>query len=368
VRLLICAGGTGGGVYPALSVLQAIGNRAEAVLWVGVKGGMEADLVTRQNVPFTAIPAAGVHGVSLRALPGNLIKLAQGISHSGRILKEFRPDVLFFTGGYVAVPMSIAAGKIPNVLYVPDVEPGLALKTLAKRASAIALTVEDSRKFFDPHKKLVVTGYPVRPELLGWTRADANKTFELTSDLPVLFIFGGSKGAHLINTAVFAVLEQLLSLCQVLHITGDEDFVEARSLQSALVPTLGSRYHIYSYLHEEMGAAFAAADLVVSRAGASTLGELPAFGLPAILVPYPFAWHYQKVNADYLAGSGAAVVVENSELAQRLVAEVKAMLADPQALTAKKNAMQALAVPTAAENIAQLVLEQAVKKGERKND
>ncbi len=355
-------------MYPALSVLQAIGNKAAEVLWVGGKGGMEADLVTRQNIPFTAIPAAGVHGVGLRTLPGNLIKLIQGTLQSRRILKEFDPDVLLCTGGYIAVPMSVAASRIPQVLYVPDVEPGLALKTLARRADTIALTVEDSRKFFNPRKKMVVTGYPVRRELLGWTRTDAQKALGLTSDLPVLFIFGGSKGAHLINTAVFSVLDQLVSFTQVVHVTGEADFVEARSLQNALPQPLGDRYHPYAYLHEEMGAAFSAADLVVSRAGASTLGELPAFGLPAILVPYPFAWRYQKVNADYLTQNGAAVVVDNSDLAERLVPEVKAMLSDPQALIARKEAMRALAVPEAAENIAQLVLDQARVKGERKND
>lgn len=355
-------------MYPALSVLQAIGNKAADVLWVGGKGGMEADLVTRQNIPFSAIPAAGVHGVGLRTLPGNLIKLIQGTRQSRRILKEFDPDVLLFTGGYIAVPMSVAARKIPQVLYVPDVEPGLALKTLARRADAIALTVEDSRKFFDARKKMVVTGYPVRRELLGWSRSDALKALDLTADLPVLFIFGGSKGAHLINTAVFSELDQLVSFTQVVHVTGEADFVEARSLQSAFSTKLGERYHPYSYLHEEMGAAYSAADLVVSRAGASTLGELPAFGLPAILVPYPFAWQYQKVNADYLAQNGAAVIVENSELAQRLVTEVKAALSDPQKLAARKAAMRSLAVPDAAENIAQLVLDQAHVKGERKND
>jgi len=355
-------------VYPALSVLQAIGNKAEAVLWVGSKGGMEANLVTRRNIPFTVIPAAGVHGVGLRSLPGNLIKLAQGTRKSSQILREFKPDVLFFTGGYVAVPMSMAAKRIPSVLYVPDVEPGLALKNISQRASAIALTVEDSKKFFNPRKTMKVTGYPVRKELFGWNRSDAMRTFGLVEDKPVLFVFGGSKGAHLINTALFAALDELLSFCQIIHITGEDDFVEARSLQNAFSMGLAGNYHPFNYLHDEMGAAYAAADMVVSRAGASTLGELPAFGLPAILVPYPFAWRYQKVNADYLARSGAATVVENKDLPGRLVPEVKKILLNPQILAEKKHAMHSLAVPDAAEQIAEMILEQATRKGEVKND
>lgn len=355
-------------MYPALSVLQAIGNKAEAVLWVGGKGGMEANLVARRNIPFTVIPAAGVHGVGLRSLPGNLIKLAQGTRKSSQILREFKPDVLFFTGGYVAVPMSMAAKRIPSVLYVPDVEPGLALKNISKRASAIALTVEDSKKFFNSRKLMKVTGYPVRKELLGWNRADAMRTLGLVEDKPVLFVFGGSKGAHLINTALFAALDDLLSICQIIHITGEDDFVEARSLQNAFSMGLAGNYHPFNYLHDEMGAAYAAADMVVSRAGASTLGELPAFGLPAILVPYPFAWRYQKVNADYLARSGAATVVENKDLPAQLVPEVKKNLLNPQVLAEKKAAMHSLAVPDAAEHIAEMILEQATRKGEVKND
>lgn len=355
-------------MYPALSVLQAIGNKAEAVLWVGGKGGMEANLVARRNIPFTVIPAAGVHGVGLRTLPGNLIKLAQGTRKSSQILREFKPDVLFFTGGYVAVPMSMAAKGIPSVLYVPDVEPGLALKNISQRASAIALTVDDSKKFFSSRKLMKVTGYPVRKDLLGWNRADAMRTFGLVEDKPVLFVFGGSKGAHLINTAVFSALDELLSFCQIIHITGEDDFVEARSLQNAFSLGLAGNYHPFNYLHDEMGAAYAAADMVVSRAGASTLGELPAFGLPAILVPYPFAWRYQKVNADYLARSGAATVVENKDLPARLVPEVEKNLLNPQLLAEKKAAMHSLAVPDAAELIAEMILEQATRKGEVKND
>ena len=126
MRLLICAGGTGGGVYPALAVLQTMQNKVE-VLWVGGEGGMEARLVERANVPFKTIPAAGVHGVSLKSLPGNVIRLVRGFFAARRILHEFKPDVLFFTGGYLAVPMALAGMDIPTALYIPDIEPALPL-------------------------------------------------------------------------------------------------------------------------------------------------------------------------------------------------------------------------------------------------
>lgn len=329
---------------------------------MGGQGGMEAGLVTRKNIAFTAIPAAGVHGVGLRTLPGNLVKLAQGWSQSRRILSEFKPDVIFYTGGFVAIPMAFAALNIPSVLYVPDIEPGLALKVLAFRANAIAVTAEDSRTFFSSKKSISVTGYPIRPELRGWTKETARKALNLAADLPVLFIFGGSKGAHLINTAVYPALPELLQFCQVMHICGEADYPEARKCKAALAVDLADRYLPFDYLHEEMGAALAAADLVVSRAGASTLGELPHFGLPAILVPYPFAWRYQKVNADFLANHGAALVIENADLPSRLIPEVKRILTNPGLLEEQRKAMTAISVDDAAERIAALVLQQGQRK------
>jgi UDP-N-acetylglucosamine--N-acetylmuramyl-(pentapeptide) pyrophosphoryl-undecaprenol N-acetylglucosamine transferase len=150
VKLLICAGGTGGGVNPALAILHNVESSLRSVetLWVGGAGGMEADLVRREGIPFEAIPAAGVHGVGWRTLPRNLWKLFQGFRTSRRLLQRHKPDMLLFTGGFVAVPMALAAWRKTahlhpkSLLYVPDIEPGLALKTLARFADAIAVTAE----------------------------------------------------------------------------------------------------------------------------------------------------------------------------------------------------------------------------------
>src|ERR1700690_567553 len=168
VRLLICAGGTGGGVYPALAVHKALLTiKPETeTLWIGGEGGMEAELVKRAAIPFETIPAAGLHGVGLRALPRNTITLLRGVKASMKILREFKPDVLFFTGGYVAGPMAFAGRKIPTLLYVPDIEPGLALKSLARFADVIAVPAPDSQKYFA--KKVIVSGYPLRADLATW--------------------------------------------------------------------------------------------------------------------------------------------------------------------------------------------------------
>jgi undecaprenyldiphospho-muramoylpentapeptide beta-N-acetylglucosaminyltransferase len=327
------------------------------VLWVGGQGGMEADLVKRAGVPFAAIPAAGVHGVGLRSLPGNLARLARGTLASRRIHKQFKPDAILFTGGYVAVPMAVAARATPSLLYVPDIEPGLALKTLARFASTIALTAPDSRAFFlGSHARLEVTGYPTRPELAGWDRARGRSHLGLDPEGKVILVTGGSKGARTINRPLLAALPRLLESAQIIHLTGQLDWDEVEAARQQLPAGLAARYHAMPYLHE-MGAALSAADLVVSRAGASCLGEYPLFGLPAVLIPYPYAWRYQKVNADYLVRQGAALMLETAELLENLLPTLHELLTDGTRLEQMRKSMAALARPQAAERIAALVKE-----------
>ena len=316
---------------------------------------MEADLVARHHIPFTAIPAAGIHGVGLRTLPGNIIRLIRGTAASRRILRDFHPDVLLFTGGYVAVPMALAAYAKKSLLYVPDIEPGLALKVLAYFADCVAVSVPESRAYFSRNKHVEVTGYPVRSDLTRWTRSESRSVMNLSEDLPVLLVYGGSKGARSINRALIACLPEILTHTQVIHISGQLDWSEVQAAYERLTPDLASRYHPYPYLHDEMGAALAAADLVICRAGASTLGELPLFALPAILVPYPHAWRYQKVNAEYLAQSGGAILVEDEQLSQQMLPLVLELLQDPLKLEKMRGSMRQLLRSNAENKIADLL-------------
>jgi undecaprenyldiphospho-muramoylpentapeptide beta-N-acetylglucosaminyltransferase len=361
VRLLICAGGTGGGVYPALAVHSALTSQHANVetLWVGGESGMEADLVKRAGLPYRSIPAAGVHGVDLRSLPKNLLQLARGVLASQRILQRFRPDVIFFTGGYVAVPMAFAGQRTPILLYVPDIEPGLALKTLARFADRITVTAWDSQHYFN--KNVIVTGYPLRPDITSWERKKARVVLGLSSRKPTLLIFGGSQGARSLNKAVLANLPALLELAEVVHISGQLDWDEVEKAEAGLKARQRKRYHTFPYLHE-MGKALAVADLVVSRSGASCLGEFPFFGIPAVLVPYPHAWRYQKVNASYLARHGAAVMIEDSQLQDELLDTVKVLLDNPGKRESMQAAMRSLVQPDAARAIASQILELAGEK------
>jgi UDP-N-acetylglucosamine:LPS N-acetylglucosamine transferase len=226
----------------------------------------------------------------------------------------------------------------------------LAIKAIARFSDCIAMTAAESKTFFRYHHNLVVSGYPTRPDMSGWTRQSARQHFGLSNDKPVLFIFGGSKGALSINKATFAILPSLLDLAQVLHVTGEAHIDEALLVREKLESP--QDYHPCAYLHEDMGAAFTAANLAVCRAGASTLGELPLFGLPAIVVPYPYAWRYQKVNADYLVKNGGALLLKDESLNTDLLSSIKSLLQSPDRLTEMEGCLRSIAAPQAAQILA----------------
>ncbi len=365
---MISAGGTGGGVFPALAVAKEVSGKwgvgqlplatySHQLLWVGSLGGMEADLVARAGLPFKAIHGGGVHGVGGGQFFTNAFNLLRGALEAMQLVREFKPQAVFVTGGFVTAPVALAAWlrRVPVLVYVPDIEPGLAIQFIARLARRIAVTVEDSRKHFAARKNVVVTGYPTRPELRAAPRAAAIAQLGLNPARRTVLVTGGSRGARSINRAVFAALPEWLQDYQVIHLSGQLDWAEAEQARAALPAEQRAHYHAFPFLHE-MGQALAAADVVVSRAGASALGEYPLFGLPAVLVPYPYAWRYQKVNADYLAARGAAVRVNDEDLAAQLAPTVRALLSDPARLAQMQTAARAAATPDAARRIAEELL------------
>jgi UDP-N-acetylglucosamine--N-acetylmuramyl-(pentapeptide) pyrophosphoryl-undecaprenol N-acetylglucosamine transferase len=315
MRILISGGGTGGHVYPALAVAAALPQNS-TVLYVTSAGGMENDLLRRvgTEIPTATIRAAALRGRAPWTMLRNMALLAQGAAQARRLMGDFRPEAVLVTGGYVSVPVGIAARqkRIPLVVFLPDVVPGLAVRFLARLATRVATTTPDSARYL-PRGKVVVTGYPVRPALVSPDRQQARASLGLAPEERVLLVYGGSRGARSINRAIGAGLAALLELSTVIHVCGQEgDDVELRQQAAQLPEKVRARYRLYSYLHDEMPAALAAADVAVCRSGASTLGELPAAGLPAILVPYPYV--HQEENADYLVRNGAAVKVLDSQL------------------------------------------------------
>jgi UDP-N-acetylglucosamine--N-acetylmuramyl-(pentapeptide) pyrophosphoryl-undecaprenol N-acetylglucosamine transferase len=335
------------------------------LLWVGGEGGMEEDMVSRAGYQLRTMPAAGLHGVGLLQLPRNIWQLVRGYFSARQLLAEFQPDVLFFTGGFVAAPVALAGRHVPTLALVPDIQPGFTLRLIARFADVIAVVAEEARQFFQKPEHVQVTGYPLRAELTRWKRAAAIQHFDLEKDLPTLLVFGGSKGARSINQALIKKLPELLLDLQIIHIVGSANWENAEEAQQSLPANLSAHYHPFPYLHGDMGAAFAAADLAVCRAGASTLGELPQFGLPAILVPIPFREHLQHVNAAYLQHYNAAAVLRDDEMDKSLVVTILDLIGDKDRLHAMSAAMAALSKPDAAARIAALLRNLIGKKARR---
>ena len=346
---------TGGGVYPAIAVLQALKGRTDEVLWLGSRSGMEETMLKQYDLTFEAVSAAGLHGVSLRSLPSNVNQLLHGLREAKAIIKRFKPHVLFFTGGYLGVPVAFAGRSIPSVVFIPDIEPGLALKAILRFARSVSVSTKKSLQYLKG-KQVQVTGYPIRSEMKLWDRSSGRKHFAIPENEPVLLVFGGSKGALSINQSLFNTLGSLLKDMHIIHISGKDNWGDAQKEKSYLDPALASRYHSFPFLYDEMGAAFAAADLAVCRAGASTLGELPFFGLPAILVPYPHAWRYQTQNAEYLQENGGVVILEDANLKDQLESKVRSIMSSPEQLDLMRNAMKALSMPDAAQQIAGMII------------
>jgi undecaprenyldiphospho-muramoylpentapeptide beta-N-acetylglucosaminyltransferase len=366
MRILVCAGGTGGGIYPALAAvteLQALGVGTDDILWIGTKGEMEETLVPKAGLRLETIPGGPIVGVPLRTRARNAMRLARGIGAASGHVRRFRPNVMFMTGGYMAAPVAVAARRhgVPIVIYLPDVEPGSSIRFAVPMARRIACTTAGSAAFV-PEEKMVITGYPVRPEIRAarsLSRAEALAAFDLTAGRPTLFVFGGSRGARNINRALMASLPHLLAEAQIIHVSGTLTWPEVESNATTLPEELRAYYRPYPYLHEEMGPAFRAADLVLARAGASMLGECPAFGLPAVLVPLTFAWRYQKVNADYLTQHGAAVQLIDETLAETLLPTVRSLLFNQAKLSQMAAAATALDRPNAAVELARVILAEA---------
>jgi UDP-N-acetylglucosamine--N-acetylmuramyl-(pentapeptide) pyrophosphoryl-undecaprenol N-acetylglucosamine transferase len=328
------------------------------VRYIGREGGIEQRLAAGEGIPFVAINVGGLRTLAPWTLTRNLMLLAGSVSQCQRILNNFKPEVVLATGGYVSAPAIWAAARKskPVVIYLPDLEPGWTIRLLARWARSVAVSFDEVKGFF-PSGKAVVTGYPVRAAFYRATKSESRLHFGLGPAENVVTVFGGSQGAHSINEAVRENLRGLLTEAHVIHISGRQDEAMLQGHRAALSEGEYARYHLFGYIDEEMPKALAASDVVIARAGAATLGEFPALGLPSILVPYPFAGRHQEKNAAFLVTRGASIEIGDYRLASELVPTVKGLLADRARLARMATAARALAQPDASKNIADLLMQ-----------
>src|ERR1700736_1511445 len=344
MRAILAGGGTGGHVIPALAIANELKkNYGAEVLFIGTARGIENRLVPAAGFPLQLVRVGALKNVSLITRAKTAFDLPRAVWDAGRMLNEFVPDVVIGVGGYASGPAMLAAlvKHIPTLAFEPNVVPGLANRVIARFVSAAAVHFEETAKYF---RHADVTGVPVRQAF-----------FEIAPKRggpPTLLVFGGSQGAHAINEAMIRCLPELQREApgiRIIHQTGERDYNDAL----AAYRDLGESAEVFKFI-EDMPAAFARADLVVCRSGASTVAEIAAAGKPAIFVPFPRAADdHQRVNAEALARAGAAVVVEESKLEGVWLAEtISTLLQDPSRLASMSAAARALAHPNAAVDIA----------------
>ncbi len=288
--------------------------------------------MTAAGLPFQSVAAAPIVGVAPHKLPLHAARLLRGLIACMGLIGRRRPDAILVTGGYVSVPVAVAAWlrRVPLAVFLPDVVPGRAVALAAALADLIMVSREEATAVVKG-RRVIVTGYPVR-SAIRTARSDASRDhFGVPRRGNVLLVFGGSQGARRINEAVVAAAGPLLDDAWIIHVTGHLDHDMVVEARRGMGPKRAARWIVRSYLGDaDMAAALAAADLAVSRAGAAVLGEFPARGLPAILVPLELAAGHQANNAAVLAGAGAAVVLDNAGLSGDVLAEaVGGLFSDP---------------------------------------
>ena len=302
------------------------------LLFIGGRRGLEGKVVPEAGIAFHALPTSSLRDPDSKlALLGALVGVPLAYLDALVRIALFRPRSVVTSGGAIAIPVVLAARtlRVPVYLWAGDALPGRASRMLARFCVKIGVTFDQARAFFPPRRS-AVTGTPIRSSLLRWTREAARAAMGVPADAALVVVTGGSQGSERVNEAVFGSLPRLLRSAHVLHITGEAHFNQAEARERSLPEELRARYLPRAYLRDEMGAVLAAADLVVGRAGSSSIAEPLAFGAPLVLIPYGAAMEgHQEANARAAVEAGAAVIIRESQLdPDRLVAEVAGLLND----------------------------------------
>lgn len=366
MKIVVSGGGTGGHIYPALALIREIQketNDAE-FLYIGTDKGLESKIVTREKIPFKSIHITGFKRKLSFDNVKTVLRFLKGVRESKRMLKEFNADVVIGTGGYVCGPVVYAAAKlgIPTIIHEQNSVPGLTNKFLSRYVDRVAVCFNEAKSFF-PSEKVVLTGNPRASEVIGKDGIKGRLSAGLKTNIPVVLIVGGSRGARPINEAVLKSLTELGGKpYQILYVTGDVHYEEVRKE----VELIGNPNNVVikPFIHN-MPEVLAGTDLTVARSGATTLAELTSLGIPSILIPSPYVTNnHQEKNARALSDHGAAEILLEKELtAKKLVDHIDQIMADNQKLKDMKKSAQFLGIPDAAKKLYNLMEELVRAKG-----
>lgn len=369
MRFVFTCGGTAGHINPAIAVAGKLRDLMpdSQFLFLGAEGKMEMELVPRAGYSILPLKVSNIsRGHSLSAVRHNLetVRNVLGAEHeSARILREFQPDAVIGTGGYVCYPVLMTASRlhIPTLVHESNAQPGLTTRMLAAHVDRVLVGFEESREHYPQPEKVICTGTPVRGEFSAYTRESAKRELGLDPRKPLVVSVWGSLGSGHMN----GILTQLIPLMEgqrafrMIHSVGTRDYAEfQRSLREQGLDPARSNIDAREYIYD-MPRVMAAADLILCRAGASTLAELTYMGKPVIIVPSPNVTdNHQEKNARVLEQAGGAIVLLEGEFdAPQLLERVNGLLGAPQSLSAMSKAMAGLAVPDAADRIADVILE-----------
>lgn len=360
MKILVSGGGTGGHIYPALALIKELKKQDSNVecLYVGTENGLEKGIVTKQNIPFKSIVISGFkRSLSLENFK-TIYRFLKGVSDSKKIIREFNPDVVVGTGGYVCGPVVYAAAKlgIPTVIHEQNSVPGLTNKFLNRYVTKVAICFDEVANHFTK-EKVVFTGNPRASEVVGEHNPTVLQQLGLEKGKRTVLIVGGSRGARPIHQAFLKSVNELGEKnYQMIYVTGDAHYDAV--IQEINKVGSPSNVVIKPFLHN-MPEVLREVDLVVSRAGATTLAELTALGKPSILIPSPYVTNnHQEVNARSLEKNGAAIVILEKDFHNEyFVNEIEKVLLNPIKLEEMKRAALEIGVPDAADKLVKVLEE-----------
>ena len=364
MRVIVSGGGTGGHIYPALAIAERIlaDMPGSEVLYIGCDNGLENNIVPTTSIPFKTISAKGLPRKLTPALAKSLFINSKGVVEARRYIKEFKPDLVIGTGGFVCGPtvLMACANRVPAMIHEQNAYPGMTNRLLASRVNKVMINYPEAARFFVKAKETVLTGLPVRDDIGKLSREGGCAKFGLDPAKKTVLITGGSRGARTINRVCALALTGILANpdVQVIFITGKAGYVETSLLlkDSDSSVLRNERLCFLEYTHD-MPYALAAADVVIGRAGATFLAEIAMCGLPGILIPDPDASdNHQQFNAQAVVDAGAGEMILDAELTvPKLTAALNNFLCNDDYYQAKKEAMQGLARPSAMDDIMMLV-------------
>ncbi|MDH4128555.1 MAG: undecaprenyldiphospho-muramoylpentapeptide beta-N-acetylglucosaminyltransferase [Spirochaetota bacterium] len=374
MKLVITGGGSGGHTLPAITIYDALSeyyiNKSEKLecIYIGSHDGIEKEIAQKKNIPYYPIATGKLRRYFSTSNFTDLFRILKGIFSSKKILKQFKPQIVFSTGGFVSVPVVIASRmlKIPIVIHEQTVSVGLANKISSKFAQVIAISFLSSQKYF-PQSKTIHTGQPIRKELFYGSKENCYKKFNLSKNLPIIYVTGGSQGSHKINQLFKELIPDLIHKANIIHqcgkTQGHNDFNELIHFKNSLPKDIQNQYIVKDFIHEdELKDILAGSSLLIGRAGAGTVNEAIALKIPSIFIPLAIATkNEQYENAKIMQSIGGADIVDESNITVELLKEkITSILFDPEKLNEMYNNLNAVSIDNATDKILNIIINTAI--------